>query len=157
MDNDDEESFGLERGWYERTVAYYSERDRFDFSIAPAKRTMAQKFELSTLVALTELKALGWFSHAQENAYLSSDFFQILKSESRNTWNAATFALVMSCYDFALRALMVHAERALHTIPELLDAVRQPPSRAFDEFCKKYGITVPDLLRYIDYVESIAV
>lgn len=149
MSND----FGLERDWYNR-VAYYSERDNFDFSIQPSKRTNAQKFEASVLVALTELKKLNLYSKEKENEFLSSDYLLKINSEN-NSLNGPTFVLVFSCYDFTNHRLVMKKNDYQFSIEDLLDLIKK--DTVLDDFCKQYGITIPDIIRYIIYVQNLKV
>jgi len=145
------DEFGLERGWFDR-VGYYSERDYIEY-VQPAKRTIAQKFEMSTLLALTELKRLQWYSQEQENTYLGSYLYQHLKSLDRNTMNAAVFVLLGKCIDDTHTLLLTSKRQS--SIEDVLQSIRKPPSKEYQEFYKKYGISVPDILRYLFYIQHV--
>ena len=144
-----DQEFGLERAWFER-VGYYSQRDLVEY-VHPAKRTIAQKFEVSTLNALTELKHLHWYTQEQENRYLSSSFYHHLKSLTQNTMNAAAFVLLGACIHYDKHTLVYSPSKHFHSVHELLDKIRKP-SPPFQEWIHKYGITIPDLLRYLFYM-----
>ena len=145
------DEFGLERGWFDR-VGYYSERDYIEY-VQPAKRTIAQKFEMSTLLALTELKRLKWYTREQENTYLSSFLYQHLKSLDRNTMNAAVFVFLGNCIDESYTLLLT--SRRQNSIEDVMTLIRKPSSKEYHEFFKKYGITLSDILRYIFYIQHL--
>jgi len=153
----EEYGFGLERRWFER-VGYYFERDQFDFTIPPSKRTLAQKFELSCLVALSDLKKMGFYNTTKENAFLTSSLFQSLKDQPDNTMNGAIFALLGVSYQPATNRWTdgpsSSSSSPANPLRKWIEMVRDPPSHDFGQFCKRYGITVPDTLRYIVYMDN---
>lgn len=145
-----QEEFGLEKGWFDR-VTYYSERNYIEY-VQPAKRTTVQKFEMSTLMALTELKHLNWYTLQEENQYLSSTLYQHLKSLDKNTMNAPVFAFLGNCVDLSHHKLIYTSDQR-RSIEGVLKLLRNP-SKDFQEFFKKYGVTLKDTIRYIIYIEK---
>jgi len=151
MQEAEEDIFGQEYHWFERTGGRLS-LHTFDYVI-PSQRTLAQKFQMETMKALSSLKEMNWITTEEEYEYLSSSFYKTV-SEQEHTYNAGAFALLVYIINRYHPSITFDSNR----VRELWTRIQTPSSvssvSSWEDYIHRYGITVEDLIRYLHYMEQ---
>jgi hypothetical protein len=152
-----EQDYGEELGYREMGNYHMRQAPRFAFDNyeVPAKRSQIQKFEVASKIAINKLVDLKLISN--ENADTFADDFIRRISQTYCTMNGGAFALVFCCCDTLRKEFILDKVTGYISWKDITEYIKDPSQvedsdqYSFREYIKDYGITIADLIRYLEY------
>ena len=161
---------GLARNYFD-SVNRFSARHDIDRLIHPSRMSTSEKFITTTKKALNRLvDKIGIMTDEAANDYLEGPFLKI-KNEP-GTMNGAALALVFTCYEFGTREFVMRSENDF-SWENLLSILQHPKNlkpfltgnseeynsqekiQEMEKFIEEFGITGPDLVRYLIFAKNL--